>query len=64
MCGCSEGFNLCCLTNFTCLQLCLPILPYEAAGHDHGEQKEDNHAQHGPFHLHLAYWLLQAADKV
>lgn len=45
------------LTDVTCVQLWHPILPYEAASHDHREQKEDNHAQRGPFHFHLAYWL-------
>ncbi len=55
---------MCGSKSVTCLQLWHPVLPYEAAGHDHGQQKEDNHAQHGPLHLHLAYWLFWAADTV
>lgn len=54
MCGCT----------FTCLQLWHLILPYEAAGHNHREQKEDNHAQCSPFYLHLADWLFLATETL
>lgn len=57
MCGCFRVVPCAGLINFTYFQLWQPILPYEAAGHDHGEKKEDNHAQRSPFHLHLFGFL-------
>lgn len=34
-------------------ELGLPVLPYEAAGHDDREQQEEDQAQFSPFHFHL-----------